>query len=76
VPLPPDTPRWIGAAIFMKNNGRLDSSQAFQSPVTVYVLPTFETGDERYAWLNRIQAVGKGILREDLTLDYELYEVR
>jgi len=27
-------------------------------------------------WLNRIQAVGKGILYEDLSLDYEWYEVR
>ena len=38
--------------------------------------PTFETGDERYAWLNRVQAVGKGIIRPDRTIDYEFYEVR
>jgi hypothetical protein len=64
-----------GAAIFMKYNGRFDASQGSQDPVTVYVAPTFETGDERYAWLNRIQAVGKGIIRPDRTLDYEFYEV-
>ena len=33
--------------------------------------------DERYLWLNRIQAIGKGTLQEDgLSLDYEWYEVR
>jgi len=65
-----------GAATYMKYNGRLDTSHGLQLPVTVYIAPTFETGDERYAWINRIQAVGKGILHEDLGLDYELYEVR
>ena len=44
--------------------------------MTAYVAPRFETGDERYAWLNGIQAVGKGILYENLSLDYEWYEVR
>ena len=47
-----------------------------QFPMTIYVAPRFATGDERYAWLNRIQAVGKGILNQDLSLDYEWYEVR
>jgi hypothetical protein len=44
--------------------------------MTIYVAPRFETGDERYTWLNRIQAVGKGTLNQDLSLDYEWYEVR
>jgi len=65
-----------GAVIFVQYNGRLDTSQGWQFPMTAYVAPRFETGDERYAWLNRIQAVGKGILYEDLSLDYEWYEVR
>jgi hypothetical protein len=65
-----------GAIIFVQYNGRLDISQGLQFPMTAYVAPLFETGDERYAWLNRIQAVGKGILYEDLSLDYEWYEVR
>jgi hypothetical protein len=34
------------------------------------------TGDERYAWLNKIQAVGKGTINEDLSVDYEWYEIR
>jgi hypothetical protein len=35
----------------------------------------YETGDERYAWLNRIQAVAKGTL-DGQTLTYEIAEVR
>jgi Protein of unknown function (DUF3237) len=67
-----------GAIVFMQYNGKnaSDCSQGFQLPATIYVTPRFETGDERYTWLNRIQAVGKGILYEDLSLDYEWYEVR
>jgi hypothetical protein len=33
----------------------------------VMIAPVFETGDPRYAWLNEIQAVGKGVLSADLT---------
>jgi hypothetical protein len=42
----------------------------------IYVAPTFETGDERYGWSNRIRQSAKGILNEDLPLDYEWYKVR
>ncbi len=43
----------------------------------VYSAPLFETGDERYAWLNRIQAVGKGRLEDEgRTVVYDLYELR
>lgn len=65
-----------GAAIFVHYQGRADLSRGLQLPLTVYVAPRFETGDERYAWLNRIQAVGKGTVNEDLSVDYEWYEVR
>jgi hypothetical protein len=67
-----------GAIIFTQYNGRMaaDLSQGMQLPATVYVAPRFETSDERYAWLNRIQAVGKGTINEDYSLDYEWYEVR
>ena len=65
-----------GAIIFVQYSGRMDVSQGLRFPLTAYVAPVFETGDERYAWLNRVQAVGKGILNEDLSLDYEWYEVR
>ena len=75
-----------GAIIFIQYNGKLDADlsdalqfpvlDALQFPVTVYVAPRFETGYERYAWLNRIQAVGKGTFHDDLSVDYEWYEVR
>ena len=41
----------------------------------MYVSPLFETGDPRYAWLNTIQAVGKGEFVGS-NLHYEWYEVR
>jgi hypothetical protein len=47
--------------------------------LTVYTTPLFHTGDERYAWLNRIQAVAKGSFPqapEMTTLVYEMYELR
>ena len=65
-----------GAFVLAQYHGRLDASDRVDLPKTVYVTPRFETGDERYAWLNRIQAVGKGVVHEDLTLDFEWYELR
>jgi hypothetical protein len=65
-----------GALVLAQYHGRLDASQGLDLPKTIYVTPRFETGDERYAWLNRIQAIGKGIVHEDLMLDYEWYELR
>jgi len=56
--------------------GQVGPVAGMQFPMTAYVAPRFETGDARYAWLNRIQAVGKGTLNEDLSVDYEWYEVR
>ena len=41
----------------------------------IYAAPLYETGDERYAWLNRIQAVAKGAL-DGQSLTYEIYELR
>jgi hypothetical protein len=40
----------------------------------VYVTPTFDTDDPVLAWLNTLQAVGKGI-RDGTVLVYELYEL-
>ena len=36
--------------------------------------PLFETGDERYAWLNSVQAIGLGSA-EAGGVDYEVYAV-
>jgi len=63
-----------GALLFVTYGGRIDLSKGpGQSPV--YAAPLFETGDERYAWLNRVQAVAKGKL-DGPTLTYEIAEVR
>ena len=41
------------------------------------LIPLFHTtGDERYNWMNRIQAVAKGQFQPDGTLIYEMYELR
>ena len=61
-----------GALIFIQYNGRLDISKP-AGPV--YAAPRFETGDDRYRWLNLVQAVAKGTL-DGATLTYEMYEVR
>jgi hypothetical protein len=37
--------------------------------------PRFETGDERYAWLNRIVAVGQGRMLPN-AVEYRIFEVQ
>ncbi len=67
-----------GALIYMQYGGRLDLSNPGDGLFPI-VAPVFETGDERYAWLNRVQAVGKGKLSvsaDGARLEYELFEVR
>jgi hypothetical protein len=48
-----------GVLIYLQYNGRVQTS-AGNDRSRIYVAPRFETGDERYAWLNKIQAIGKG----------------
>ena len=65
-----------GAAILIQYRGRLERLPGPAVPDGGLRRPRFETGDQSYAWLNRIQAVGKGIVvHEDLSLDYEWYQV-
>ncbi len=59
-----------GATIAMTYRGKADKPPADGG--IIYTTPIFETDDPRYAWLNRIQAVGKG-RRTGSTLVYELY---
>ena len=60
-----------GAIVHATYSGRLQFDT-----MAVYATPLFHTGDERYAWLNRIQAVAKGAFQADGTLVYEMYELR
>ena len=50
-----------GALIYIQYHGRSNTTKGFGS-VPVFVAVNFETGDERYLWLNSIQAVGRGEL--------------
>lgn len=66
-----------GALIYMTYGGRLDLSNP-SAGMFAYVAPVFETGDPRYAWLNAVQAVGKGKLMlsaDGGRLDYEFCAV-
>ena len=63
-----------GALIYNFYRGRLDLSQG-PGAAPIYAAPLYETGDERYAWLNKVQAVAKGKL-DGQTLTYEIYELR
>ncbi len=59
-----------GALVYVTYQGRCDRGRG-----TYTVAPTFETDDDRYAWLNGIQAVGQGRTDGD-DIVYEMYEVR
>lgn len=62
-----------GALLFVSYGGRthLDTGSA-------YATPTFRTGDPRYAWLNAVQAIAKGVfIQEEMKLHYPMvYELR
>ncbi len=60
-----------GALIHAAYSGRLQ----FET-MTAYTTPLFHTGDERYRWINSIQAVAKGTFPQAGTLVYEMYELR
>jgi hypothetical protein len=65
-----------GAPIYLTYRGRIDLAGG-PGAAPSYTAPLFDTGDERYLWLNKIQAVGKGQLSADGTdLVYDIYEVR
>jgi hypothetical protein len=64
-----------GALIYVHYHGRTNVSNG--PPLTVYSTPLMDTGDPRYAWLNKIQVVAKGTTSADLSyLEYDLYEMR
>lgn len=63
-----------GAVVLTQYLRRMDVTNGPGS-APIYVAPPFEAGDERHAWLDAIQAVGKGTLEGNRIL-YEWYEVR
>jgi uncharacterized protein DUF3237 len=65
-----------GALIYVQFHGRSDVREGVGA-APVYAAPRFETGDDRYAWLNRIQAIAKGRYDPGAnTITYAWYEMR
>jgi hypothetical protein len=63
-----------GALIYVHAGGRADA-KTFGSGGATFIAPVFETADARYAWLNKVQAIGKGHgTATDAT--FELFEAR
>jgi hypothetical protein len=66
-----------GALVYVQYHGRCDISEGLEKPGYVFSTPRFETGDDRYRWLNSLQAVQKGRLDpQTLQITYKVYEVR
>lgn len=63
-----------GAVVYVTYRGRSDFREG-PGVHPIYAAPLFETGDERYAWLNLVQAVSKGTL-DGSQVHYEICEVR
>ena len=63
-----------GAVVLLQYGGRVDSTRGLGGGA-IYAAFRFDTGDERYTWLNRMQAVAKGCL-EGSRVSYEVYELR
>jgi hypothetical protein len=63
-----------GALLYLNYEGKADWSGGMgQAPV--YVIAKFETGDDRYRWLNSAGICGKGTLQEGGGLVYEFFEM-
>lgn len=62
-----------GALVYVAYGGRFDAERS-----VAYTTPVFRTGDPRYAWMNRIQAVGRAAFDvQRLSVHYPMiYELR
>lgn len=61
-----------GEFIYVEYSGRMNAETGM-----IAVAPTFQTGSEKYAWLNTVQAVSAGqIDPQSGLLIYEMYEAR
>jgi len=61
-----------GALILVTYNG---IGQTTNSGASLRIAPLFETGDSRYVWLTRVQAVGVGE-RVGTTVTYDIYALK
>lgn len=62
-----------GALVYFAYEGRSDWSKGMGS-APIYVQARFESGDERYGWVNNIPVVGKGEIR-DGGVAYDFFEM-
>lgn len=65
------------ALIYVTYGGRLDLSNP-KAGIFATIAPVFETGHKAYAWLNGVQAIGKGMITlgaDGGSLNYDLFEV-
>ena len=61
-----------GALILVTYNG---IGQTMNAGASLRIAPLFETGDSRYVWLTRLQAVGVGE-RVGATVKYDIYALK
>ena len=72
------------AFLYLQYVGLLDVNEAVQNALATgvetafedqyfYTNPRFETGDERYTWLNQTFFVGQGRIAPDLSVEYRLF---
>jgi hypothetical protein len=61
-----------GALVCLQYEGNVDPQRGPQPAISMI---RFETSDERYLWLNRIRAVGKGEFAAG-SVRYEIFELR
>lgn len=73
-----------GAYLYLQYFGLLGANDTVQNALATggetgfedqyfYTNPRFETGDERYAWLNQTFFVGQGRIAPDLSVEYHLF---
>jgi hypothetical protein len=64
-----------GAIVLIQYAGRMRFVPGEES--VAIVAPVFETGDQRYEWLNSVQAAAKGVMSADLSrMEYEVFELQ
>ncbi|MGH8595255.1 MAG: DUF3237 domain-containing protein [Gammaproteobacteria bacterium] len=73
-----------GAAIYVQYFGRVMATEAFNralqghgetdyGEVHFFTQPRFETGDQRYKWLNSVIAIGQGRVRHG-QVEYQVFQ--
>jgi hypothetical protein len=60
--------------VLIRYTGRIRTATGPVAGAAAYLTPGFETGDQRYDWLNHVQAIGKGRISPDARhVDYAFF---